>query len=121
MNEQLGAGMRRALTRWLRAVGATDTEAYEILVAAGEACANAVAHAYPPGEASYVLEAVRLPDGLEISVRDFGKWRPPREGSQGRGMMLIEQLMDEVDIDRGRAGTIVKMKRMLRAAPPQEN
>ncbi len=115
------AQMRRALTRWLRAIGASDTEAYETLVAAGEACANAVAHAYPPGEASYVLEAVRLPDGLEISVRDFGTWRPPREGSQGRGMMLIEQLMDEVDIDRGRAGTIVKMKRMLRAAPPTKS
>ncbi len=34
--------------------------------------------------------------------------------------MLIEQLMDEVDIDRGRAGTIVKMKRVLHADPPQE-
>ena len=113
------AQMRRALTRWLRAVGASDTEAYETLVAAGEACANAVAHAYPPGEASYVIEAIRLDDGLEIRVRDFGAWRPPREGSQGRGLMLIEQLMDDVEIDRGRAGTIVKMKRMLRAAAPQ--
>jgi anti-sigma regulatory factor (Ser/Thr protein kinase) len=34
--------------------------------------------------------------------------------------MLIEQLMDEVDIDRGRAGTIVKMKRVLRAPAPQD-
>ncbi len=115
------AQMRRALTRWLRAVGASDTEAYETLVATGEACANAVAHAYPPGEASYVVEARRVSDGLEIRVRDFGAWRPPREGSQGRGLMLIEQLMDEVDIDRGRAGTIVKMKRVLRAPAPQES
>jgi anti-sigma regulatory factor (Ser/Thr protein kinase) len=113
------AQMRRALTRWLRAVGASDTEAYETLVAVGEACANAVAHAYPPGEASYVVEALRLDDGLEVRVRDFGAWRPPRSGSQGRGLMLIEQLMDEVEIDRGRAGTIVKMKRVLRAAPPK--
>lgn len=114
------AQMRRALTRWLRAVGATDTEAYETLVATGEACANAVAHAYPPGEASYVVEALRTDDGLEIRVRDFGAWRPPRAGSQGRGLMLIEQLMDDVDIDRGRAGTIVKMKRVLSAAAPQD-
>jgi serine phosphatase RsbU (regulator of sigma subunit)/anti-sigma regulatory factor (Ser/Thr protein kinase) len=114
------AQMRRMLTRWLRAVGASDTEAYEALVAAGEACANAVAHAYPPGEASYVVEATRLEDGIEIRVRDFGSWRPPRAGSQGRGLTLIDQLMDEVDIDRGRAGTIVKMKRVLRASPPQD-
>jgi anti-sigma regulatory factor (Ser/Thr protein kinase) len=113
------AQMRRALTRWLRAVGASDTEAYETLVAAGEACANAVAHAYPPGEASYVLEARRLEDGVEVRVRDFGSWRPPREGSQGRGLMLMEQLMDEVEIDRGRAGTIVKMKRVLRSDTPK--
>ena len=35
----------------------SDTETYETLVASGEACANAIAHAYPPGEASYVVEA----------------------------------------------------------------
>ena len=51
------AQMRRALGRWLRAAGATDAETYETLVACGEACANAIAHAYPPGEASYVVEA----------------------------------------------------------------
>jgi anti-sigma regulatory factor (Ser/Thr protein kinase) len=114
--------MRRALTRWLRAVGANDTETYETLVATGEACANAVAHAYPPGEASYVVEATRVDDGIEIRVRDFGTWRPPRSGSQGRGLTLIDQLMDEVDIDRGRAGTIVKMKRVLGSVrAPAEN
>ena len=56
--------MRRALGRWLRAAGASDAETYETLVACGEACANAIAHAYPPGEASYVVEARRL-DGAD--------------------------------------------------------
>lgn len=107
------AHMRRAMTRWLRAVGATDAETYEILVAAGEACANAIAHAYPPGEASYVVEARRGEGGIEVRVRDFGSWRPPRTGSQGRGLGLIEQLMEEVEIDRGPAGTIVRMTRSL--------
>ena len=107
------AQMRRALGRWLRAVGAGDAQTYETLVATGEACANAVAHAYPPGEASYLVEA-KLEDGaLDIAVRDFGSWRPPRAGSQGRGLGLIEGLMDSVEIDRGRAGTTVRMTRGL--------
>ncbi len=107
------AQMRRALGRWLRAAGATDQEIYETLVAAGEACANAIAHAYPPGEASYVVEAVRVTDGIEIRVRDFGSWRAPRSGSQGRGLELIEELMDDVEIDSGPTGTTVRMRRGL--------
>jgi anti-sigma regulatory factor (Ser/Thr protein kinase) len=109
--------MRRALGRWLRAVGATDAETYEALVACGEACANAIAHAYPPGEASYVVEARREDGGVEVRVRDFGSWRPPRSGSQGRGLGLINELMDEVEIDRGPAGTIVRMRRAFGKEP----
>ncbi len=109
------AQMRLALGRWLRHAGASDAEIYESLVATGEACANAIAHAYPPGEASYVVEAVRLDDAVEIRVRDFGSWRAARAGSRGRGMVLIEQLMEDVDIDRGPAGTVVKMRRRIGA------
>ena len=110
------APMRRALGRWLRAAGASDAETYETLVAAGEACANAVAHAYPAGEASYLVEARRLDGVIDIQVRDFGSWRPPRAGSQGRGLGLIEELMDEVEIDRGTAGTTLRMRRALSSA-----
>ncbi len=106
--------MRRAVGRWLRAAGASEAEAYETLVACGEACANAIAHAYPLGEASYVVETSRIGEGaVEIRVRDFGTWRPPRSGSQGRGLGLIEELMDEMEIDRGPAGTTVRMSRTL--------
>ena len=107
--------MRRALGRWLRATGATDAETYETLVACGEACANAVAHAYPAGEASYVVEARSHEGEVRVSVRDFGSWRPPRSGSQGRGLGLIEELMDEVEIERAAAGTTLRMRRVLAA------
>jgi anti-sigma regulatory factor (Ser/Thr protein kinase) len=46
-------------------------------------------------------------------VRDFGSWRDPRGGSQGRGLRLIDELMDKVDLDRGKAGTVVRMCRRL--------
>jgi anti-sigma regulatory factor (Ser/Thr protein kinase) len=109
------APMRRTLGPWLRAAGASESEVYESLVAAGEACANAIAHAYPPGEASYVVEAHRTEDGIEMSVRDFGSWRDPRSGSRGRGLSLIDQLVDDLEIDRGSAGTRVRMRRRLGA------
>ena len=56
--------VRRALGRWLRAAGVGDAEAYEIQVACGEACANAITHAYPPGEAHFAVRASREGDEL---------------------------------------------------------
>jgi anti-sigma regulatory factor (Ser/Thr protein kinase) len=109
------APMRRAIGPWLRAAGASETEVYESLVACGEACANAIAHAYPPGEASYIVEASRTDGGVQFTVRDFGSWRPPRSGSRGRGLSLIEKLVDQLEIDRGAAGTLVRMRRRLAA------
>ncbi len=53
------ATLRRVLGRWLKAAGAGETEIYETLVAVGEACANAIAHAYPAGEAAFEVEATR--------------------------------------------------------------
>jgi len=110
------APMRRRLARWLGATGAGETESYEVLVAAGEACSNAVAHAYAAGDASYVLEASADDGLLDLVVRDFGRWREPRSGSQGRGLELIEELMDEVEIDRAASGTTVRMSRRLAGA-----
>jgi anti-sigma regulatory factor (Ser/Thr protein kinase) len=107
------AHMRRTLGRWLRNAGAGETDTYELLVACGEACANAIAHAYPPGEASFVVEASRADGRVDIRVRDFGSWRPPRAGSRGRGLRLIEELVDEVEISRGPPGTVVAMSRAV--------
>lgn len=112
-NPESLAPMRRSVGRWLRAAGASDVETYEILVACGEACSNAVAHAYPPGEASYSLETQRAGEGVEVRVRDHGRWREPAAGSPGRGLVLIETLVDRLEIDRGQTGTVVSMWRRL--------
>jgi anti-sigma regulatory factor (Ser/Thr protein kinase) len=106
-------GVRRGLGRWLRAIGVGDADAYELQVACGEACANAIAHAYPPGDAHFAVRASREEDELLIEVGDFGAWRPPRGGSGGRGLALIEQLTDSLEIDRGIAGTTVRMRRRM--------
>ena len=109
--------MRRTVARWLKESGATDDEAYDVLVACGEACANAVAHAYPMGNAAFEVTAKRGRGGVEVEVRDFGTWRDPRPGTAGRGIALMRELMDDVDLERRLpGGTTVKLRRRLAAA-----
>jgi anti-sigma regulatory factor (Ser/Thr protein kinase) len=111
------ASMRHAMTHWLRAADASEDEVYEVLVACGEACANAVAHAHPAmSDAPFEVHAVRRDGQVTISVRDTGRWRPAGEESNGRGLALMRQLMDDVDIGRGPDGTTVTIRRRLRGA-----
>jgi anti-sigma regulatory factor (Ser/Thr protein kinase) len=112
------APMRRALARWLKAAGADHSEAYEVLVATGEACANAIAHAYPAGDASFELSGSRTRDGLQIQVRDRGRWRAPRGELRRRGLTLMETLMDEMELDKSENGTTVTLRRRLRGGSP---
>ncbi len=105
--------LRRILGRWLKAAGAGEAEAYETLVAVGEACANAIAHAYPAGEAAFEIEATRSGAELEVTVRDYGSWRPARGEARRRGLTLMEHLMEDVSIDKGTNGTTVVLRRGL--------
>lgn len=108
------APVRRALSMWLRSLNATQEEAYDVVLACGEACANAIEHAYGPLEAFIEVEA-RLDDQtITVTVRDFGVWRPSRANHRGRGFMLMEGLMDEVDVRRRNNGTEVRLIRALR-------
>ena len=48
-----------------------------------------------------------------VTIRDFGDWRPPRGENRGRGLPLIEALMDSVDVVKGPRGTEVRLVRKL--------
>ncbi len=106
--------VRRGVGRWLRGVGATESETYDVLVACGEACANAVVHAYPVGNASFEISGAAEEGSIELVIRDFGSWREPRPGTGARGLILMRDLMDEVDVERkSPGGTTVKMRKAL--------
>jgi FixJ family two-component response regulator/anti-sigma regulatory factor (Ser/Thr protein kinase) len=105
---------RRALRHWLAEVGVDPEALYDITLAAGEACTNAIEHAYAPGEASFDIEAVRGEDDVTVSVRDYGAWREPRGQNRGRGLKLMETLMDDVNVRREPTGTTVELRRALR-------
>jgi PAS domain S-box-containing protein len=115
--EQL-AGLRRDLRRWLAGVGATDDDVADVLVVAGEACANAVEHAYDGGPGELLVEA-RLGRGREltVTVTDRGQWRTvPAPGDRGRGLPLMRALTDSVAVAVGEAGTVVTLRRTLGVA-----
>ncbi len=105
--------LRRRMARFLHAAGASELEAYEVTLTVCEAAGNAIEHAYGPGDASFDVE-VRLVDGeLTASVRDNGRWRDRRGEHRGRGLKIIEGLMDEVDITTEHGGTLITMRRRL--------
>ena len=111
------ASLRRSLRRWLAECEASDSESYDIIVACNEACANAIEHAYGPGDASVRIHAALSGDQVAITVRDYGRWRDARGDNRGRGLGMMETLMDSVDITTAaEGGTEVSMTRMLRRA-----
>ncbi|HUR76509.1 MAG TPA: SpoIIE family protein phosphatase [Acidimicrobiales bacterium] len=106
--------LRTTLRRQLHQAGASEQEEFEILVAAGEACANAIQHAGPMS-ATFDFEAT-VDDEVRIVVRDHGRWRDQRPSDGGRGFSIMEHFMDEVDVNRSSSGTEVVLRRALSSA-----
>jgi anti-anti-sigma factor len=113
-------GVRRRLGTWLTGLGMGEQDRVGVMVAVGEACANAVEHAYRGQEPGQVhLEAHVDVDGvLTVQVRDEGSWRPPDRdpGDRGRGLMIMRQMVDRVVLEEGR-GTTVTLSMRLRRTP----
>jgi PAS domain S-box-containing protein len=106
--------LRTALRRWLQECEASEDESYEIVLACNEAFANSVEHAYGPGESSVEVEAAFSEGEVSVTVRDFGSWREPRGSNRGRGLSLIDSLMDSMSLVKSLEGTEVRMTRKLK-------
>ena len=118
--------LRAELRRWLSAAGIGSRPATDIMIAAGEAAANAVEHASAdrPAEAAPVqitLTARAAHTMVELTVADTGSWRPPpadREqpapGTRGHGVIFMHALMDHVTIEPSAHGTTVTLTKDLK-------
>ncbi|BBY18208.1 histidine kinase [Mycolicibacterium litorale] len=111
-NEFLSSS-RGALRRWLAQAGVGPDQAMNVLIAAGEAVANAIEHGHRDRPDGFVtLRATAMVDRLYVSVLDTGSWKPPRtkaDTRRGRGVALMEGLMDDVTIRPGDDGTAVHL------------
>ncbi|MEV0183691.1 ATP-binding protein [Streptomyces sp. NPDC050625] len=119
---------RRLLLGTMETAGVDPDVSYDLSVALGEACANAVEHGggASRGGSSEAYRVTAYLDGekCRIEVADSGPGfarahapRPPRvDAEHGRGLFLIRELADHVHIgDKpGRGGTVVSFDKMLK-------
>jgi serine phosphatase RsbU (regulator of sigma subunit)/DNA-binding response OmpR family regulator/anti-sigma regulatory factor (Ser/Thr protein kinase) len=102
---------RHRLERWLSETGG-GVDDFAIKLAVSEACTNAVEHAYGPGGGHcFRLTAWRRDGEVVIEVADAGRWRAPRGAHRGRGITMMEEVMDSVELERTPAGTVVRMRK----------
>src|SRR5437016_4700394 len=106
--------LRHTLRRWMEAAQTNDEDAYEILVACCEACSNVIEHAYGAADGDVEVRGHMTEHEVEMTVRDWGRWRPPRGMNRGRGLRLIEELMRHVTVTPRPDGTTVHMQRTRR-------
>ena len=109
-------GLRRLLGRWLDEAGATRRDIDDLTLAAAEAAANAIEHAYGLAAGIVELHAADRPRGrVTVEISDFGTWRAPRGTHRGRGLLLMEGLTDDVEVVRTGEGTTVELTRRIGA------
>jgi serine phosphatase RsbU (regulator of sigma subunit)/anti-sigma regulatory factor (Ser/Thr protein kinase) len=107
------APTRKALRSWLTRARLDPDQTMNVLIAAGEAVANAIEHGhrYSP-EGIISLGAIALVDQVHVTVTDTGSWKPPQPSAnadRGRGITLMRGLMHDVTINPDTAGTTVHL------------
>jgi serine phosphatase RsbU (regulator of sigma subunit)/anti-sigma regulatory factor (Ser/Thr protein kinase) len=111
---ELLTGVRRELRSWLRSARVPERAVADVVLACGEALANAVehAHSHEDGVGSVTLEARLHPPGEIVArIRDDGRWRNWTTGDdRGRGLAVMRSLMGSVDVTAGGDGTVVTLR-----------
>jgi len=104
---------RAALRTWLKRVGVSPGQTMKVLIAAGEAVANAIEHGHRQSpEGTVRLDATALVDEVRLTITDTGSWKPPQPAAnphRGRGVTLMRGLMHDVTIKPDNAGTTVHL------------
>jgi serine/threonine-protein kinase RsbW len=120
-DEQTVPVARPIVRNAMEQVGVEETCIYDVELALSEACTNVLLHS-GPGDQFVVRLDLEDRRGL-IRVIDVGHGfdssRPPAEAptpeaEQGRGLRLMQALVDRVDLtSRPEAGTIVTLEKVL--------
>jgi anti-sigma regulatory factor (Ser/Thr protein kinase) len=122
---QVLAPLRQTVRRWLREIDADPKIVDDVLVACGEAFANAIQHAYGAKDGLFEVSLVVSDGAVEVTIRDLGSWRPSSGSGRaarrgGLGQRLMRELMDSVDVESGPEGTVVRMRRSLQVGADRE-
>jgi anti-sigma regulatory factor (Ser/Thr protein kinase) len=107
------ATVRHTLQEWLGKCGMAAAPAYDVLLAVGEACTNAVEHGHQGDGGVVRLRASIEGDELRVTIADSGRWKQPdpqADPLRGRGMPLIRALIPDVTVTTGDSGTVVDLR-----------
>ena len=120
------AALRHAVVNLATDAGADDGVRTDLALAVGEACANVVVHAYPPGDVGpLIVQASIGGEEIVVTVVDQGQGMTPRPDSPGLGLglPLIANLSDRLEIQEGPDGVgtqlemVFSLKRVEGADP----
>lgn len=105
------AAARRTVRSWLRAAVVPE-EVDEIILASGEALANALEH----GQAPVTLRLEVIAGTLHLSVRDSGSWRvaadpPAHNRRRGLGIPIMTALTDSLTFETVDGTTVLLRRR----------
>jgi anti-sigma regulatory factor (Ser/Thr protein kinase) len=106
------APLRSAMREWLALQGLASNHIDAMLIAAGEATANAIEHAYADGEPGLLRVEATVFDGQVVCcVTDTGTWNEQgRRAGRGNGINVMRDLVDDVTIVRSPRGTSVCLR-----------
>jgi anti-sigma regulatory factor (Ser/Thr protein kinase) len=104
---------RRTLRFEATAAGMTEERIATFVIAANEAAANTICHAEGDGIARLWREdhtlVCELADSGRIVDPFVGRTAPPPDGTRGRGLWLMNQMCDLVELRSGSEGTVVRI------------
>ncbi|HTC31312.1 MAG TPA: SpoIIE family protein phosphatase [Candidatus Acidoferrum sp.] len=90
---------RDAIRSYAERRGVGRAEAFDMVLAAGEAIANAIEYGARSPEGTFTIEVVREGTELRISVESDGHWRStPSHKDRGRGMQIMRACAKHVEV-----------------------
>jgi anti-sigma regulatory factor (Ser/Thr protein kinase) len=110
--------VRAELRTWLESTDLDGDRVGDMLIAAGEACMNAVQHAYTDELHQVVrVEGSVIDDEVVVTITDTGTWKEHSAQSiGGRGMQLMRRLTPSMEVQRRTSGTSVTFRCALHRA-----
>jgi serine/threonine-protein kinase RsbW len=101
--------------------GMEEQERYDFTFAVNEAVSNAIEHGRPSPGGTIDMHIVEEDGALVFEVEDHGSFVPKAAPvdplpERGRGLAFMAAAVDEVDVRRGRSGTVVRLCKRRAAA-----
>ncbi len=99
---------RRFVSRYARVAKLGPERTFDLVLAVGEAVANAVEHAYRGATGDFVLRLSPGEGKIFGEVQDLGTWREERPSPErGRGLAILRATTRRLELNRTSRGTLV--------------